>query len=271
MSFSPTPAWIQRWFPRRWSEVAGNAAIVQFWMNAIVAGLCNALFTGPTRSCKTRTMNLGIRALVCSNRTEDHSPCGVCAACKASADGRPAENGIFAALCHSQYSIFPIDCENVTAEYLDELRRESSMDSDKTVVVLDEVAALGRRRLEGKLLKLIDESQAIWIASAISLKRKKGSRKGEYTERLSPEMRARFAVKLGTSLPHPDALWPWIIARASEWNITLVDPDVTLPLMVTRSQCRVGFLLHLFAFAAALPERSIGPEDVERFNFDVTD
>jgi hypothetical protein len=216
-------------------------------------------------------MSLGVRALVCSNRTDDHSPCGVCAACKASADGRPAENGIFAALCYSQYSIFPIDCENVTAEYLDGLRQESEMESDKTVVILDEVAALGRRRLEGKLLKLIDESQAIWIASAISLKRKKGSRKGEYTERLSLEMRARFAVKLGTSLPHPETLKLWIVERAADWNITILNPDITIQLMVTRSQCRVGFLLHLFAYAAALPDRSIRPVDVELFNFDVTD
>ena len=48
------------------------------------------------------------------------------------------------------------------------VRYDGELDSDKVIVYLDEVGALHRRRLEGKILKLVDETPAIWIASAIS-------------------------------------------------------------------------------------------------------
>ena len=74
MSWSPSPSWIQRWFPERWSEIAGNSKMIQVWKNFLVNGPCNALFTGPNRSGKTRTISLGIRALVCTNRTPSLDP-----------------------------------------------------------------------------------------------------------------------------------------------------------------------------------------------------
>ena len=74
MSSSPSPSWIQRWSPSRWTEIVGNAAMIQVWLNFIANGPCNALFTGPSRTGKTRTISLGTRALVCTNRTATHDP-----------------------------------------------------------------------------------------------------------------------------------------------------------------------------------------------------
>lgn len=271
MSWSPTPSWIQRWFPARWSEIAGNAAMIQVWLNFLASGPCNALFTGPNRSGKTRTISLGVRALVCTNRTPTFDPCGQCASCKALHEGRAQHNGVFAAISGSEYSFHPIDCENATPEELDALRYDGELDSDKVIVYLDEVGALRSRRLEGKLLKLIDETPAIWIASAITLKRTKGKRKGEWTERLSKEMRGRFPIKVGTAHPHPDDLYPWIVARSREWNITIREENVTIPAMIKRTQLRVGYLIHIFAWAATKSDRTIGPDDVNGFNLDSTD
>ena len=267
----PTPQQIRRWFPGCWTEIAGNSKVVETWKNFIANGLCNALFTGPSRSGKTRSISLGIRALLCPNRTELLSPCGKCAACKATAEGRTVHAGVFTAITGSEYSFYPVDCETVTADELDSLHAEVEAENETTIIYLDEVAALRRRRLEGRLLKVIDESEAIWIASAISLKRKKGSRKGEWTERLSKEMKGRFAIKVGTSLPHPDDFRIWIEAIARDWEIRIIDPETTIPLMVKRSRCRVGYVVNMFSAAATRNDRAIGPNDVKGFNLDTED
>jgi hypothetical protein len=272
MSWSPSPSWIQRWFPAKWSEMIGNAAVKRIWMNFLLNGLCNALFTGPTRSGKTRMISLGIRALVCTNRTDTLDPCGKCAACKTLGEGRTVHNGVFAAMCGSEYSYHPIDCENVTAEELDALTYDGGLDSDKAIVYLDEVGALRRRRLEGKVLKLADETPAIWIASAITVRPKKElRRKAPPVVRLSEELRGRFPVKIGTSHPHPDDIHDWIVDRCREWNIIILDEEVTIPAMIKRTRRRVGYLIHLLAFAATKANRTLSLDDVLGFNFDAAD
>ncbi len=269
MSWSPSPSWIQKWFPARWSEMIGNAEIKRVWINFLLNGLCNALFTGPNRSGKTRMIRLGIRALVCTNRTATHDPCGKCAACKALGEGRTVHNGIFAAMSGSEYSFHPINCGNVTGEELDALQYDGGLDSDKVIIHLDEAGALRRRRLEDKILTLVDETPAIWIASAITLKPKKelGGKKPP-VERMSKEFRGRFPVKLGTSNPHPSDAHDWIVDRAREWNIAILDPEVTIPAMIKRTRCRVGYLIHMFAFAATRTDRTLSLDDVNGFNLD---
>ena len=272
MSWSPPPSWIQRWFPERWSEIAGNAAIKNLWMNFLMNGLCNLLITGPNRSGKTRVVSLGVRAQVCTARTSTHDPCGKCAACKALGEGRTVHNGVFAAMSGSEYSYHPIDCENVTVEELDALRYDGELDSDKVIVYLDEVGALHRRRLEGKVLKLVDETPAIWIASAITVRSKKPLAGGKPpVERLSKELRGRFPVKIGSSHPHPDDLYQWIVDRCREWNITILEEEVTIPAMIKRTRRRVGYVIHMFAFAATRKNRTLSLDDVNRFNLDAED
>ena len=271
MSFNPTPSMIQRWFPSKKSEIAGNMAIVSQLWNFIKNGSCNALITGPSRTGKTRTILLWVKAFLCTNRTVDLDSCGKCDTCRMLGEARGAHYALYSRLTGTEFCYHPIDCEKVTADELDELEAEGELHSEKTIVYLDEVAVLRQRRLEGRLLKLIDETEATWIASAISVQRKKGNRKGEWTERLSKEMRSRFPIKIGTSLPHPDDLCQWIDDRCAEWNITIHDPKLTLPLIARRTDQRVGYVIHMLAFAATKSDRSLGPEEVKAFNLDSTD
>jgi hypothetical protein len=154
---------------------------------------------------------------------------------------------------------------------LEALRIDGDLHEEKTIVYLDEVAALRTRRLEGRLLKLIDESPAIWIASAISLKRKKGSRKGEWKDRLSKEMKGRFAIKVGTSSPDENDLHQWIEDRCVDWNLTILDPEATIPLMISRTEKRVGYVIHMLAYAASRDNRDLSYDNVKQFNLDTTD
>lgn len=271
MSSDPSPGDIQRWYPSKWSEIAGNAPLVKLWKDYITNGPCNTACTGPNRTGKTRLTSLGIRALLCINRTPTLDPCGKCSCCKMLGEARTSHYGLFAAISESQYGFHPIDCENVTAEELDILRMEGDLEKSTTLVYLDEVAVLRSRRLEGKLLKLIDESKATWIASAISLKKKKGKRKGEWVDRLSTEMKGRFAIKIGTSLPNYDDLYQWIEDRCRDWNIHIIESEKTIPEMIKRTQRRVGYVIHMLAFAATRSERVFTHDDVISFNLDTLD
>lgn len=271
MNGYPNPADFQRWNPDNWSEIVGNSEMVETWKNFIQNGPCNALFTGPSRSGKTRVISLGIRSLLCPNRTVSLDPCGKCDACKMLEDGNTVHAGVFSALTGSEYDFYPIDCEKVTGAELDDLYKEVCIEKENTIIYLDEVAALKRRRLEGTLLKWVDESKAIWIASAISLKRKKGKQKGEWKEKMSKEMRGRFSIKVGTSNPHPDDLEDWIKERSEVWGITIIDPESTIPEMVARTRCRVGYVMNIFTWASTKTNRTIDPVEFEKFNFDVTD
>jgi hypothetical protein len=84
-------------------------------------------------------------------------------------------------------------------------------------------------------------------------------------------MKGRFAIKVGTSLPHPDDLCTWIEERSRAWQIRIIDPETTIPLMVKRSRCRVGYVVNMFSAAATRNDRSIGPNDVKGFNLDTED
>lgn len=182
-----------------------------------------------------------------------------------------ATYGIPMVLALSDYEFHPVDCERITSEEVDQLLLDANLQSEKTLIYMDEIAVLRGRRLEGRLLKAIDETQATWVASAISLKKKKGKRKGEWTERLSPEMKGRFGLKIGTSNPHPDDLAKWIVNRGMEWNIHISTPDATIGLLVERSHQRVGYVLHVLAEAAGKKGRTLTLDDVYDFNFDTLD
>jgi hypothetical protein len=271
MSPFPTPSDIQCWYPERWSEIIGNKAIVEKWKEFIQHGPCNTLFTGPSRTGKTRTISLGLCALACTNRTETLDPCGSCQACKVTHRAKAAFAGIYSKAFGNKYSFVQLDCERVSAEELENLHQMIELESSESIIYLDEVAALGRRNLERRLLKMVDESRAIWIASAIRLKRAEGPKKGQWIEQLSEEMLARFPMKLGTSYPHPDDLGPWIEGRCQAWNISIADKELTIRELINRTDRRVGILLHVFVAAATRPDRTISPELVSSFKFEAED
>ncbi len=266
----PTPREIQNWWPRKWSEVVGNTSLVALWLNYIQNGLCNFLVTGPNRTGKTRITMLGIRSLLCPNRTKTLDPCGQCATCKLVWSEKRSHAGLYSAMVDSNTSFFAFDCENLQQKDLDDFYENSQYETKGTIVYLDELEALRRRGFEKRLLKIIDECEACWIGSAITLKQKKGAKKGEYVERLSKEMKGRFAIKEGTSVPSREDLTRWISDRCKEWEITIRNPEITIPLMVERSQQRVGYVLHMLALGAA-KGRDLGPDDIEGFNLDTLD
>jgi len=265
-----TPREIQRWYPERWSEIAGNAKVIEAWWNFLVYGPCNVLITGPSRTCKTRLITLGIRTLLCNRREADQNPCGQCSPCKLLAGSWDSCTGVFRGLWRSEYSYYPIDCEKVTADELRCLHKEAELHSERSIIYLDEVAALRRRELEPLLLKQVDESRATWIASAIAVRKRLRRGRTRVTEGLSVPMQGRFGMKLGTSVPSETELTQWIRDRCDQWCLDIVEPDRTVPIVMKRTGLRVGYVLHFLADAAARG-RKLTPDRAEEFNLGPVD
>ncbi len=270
MKRQPTPREIQRWYPGRWSEIAGNSRLVQAWHDFLRHGGTNMLFTGPSRTGKTRTIALGIMAAMCPRRSAKMDPCGVCSTCQQLMNARETLNGLFSIMAGSRCSYFAVDCETVTVEELKQLTRDASMESATTLVYLDEVAALGRRGIDTVMLKAIDETPSIWIASAIAVR--KGNAKGSVKKipGLSDPMLARFAVKEGTALPLEPELTAWIKERCKTWEIAIEKEEQTIPLLIKRSRHRVGMVILVLAVAASRGRR-LTYELVDGFDFQAAD
>jgi hypothetical protein len=134
------------------------------------------------------------------------------------------------------------------------------------VVYLDEVAALGRRGLEGILLKPIDELPVIWFATAITVKKVDEQGRVKRTAGLSKPMRGRFSVKVGTALPGEEELTEWTRERCHAWQIA-IDKEETVALLVKRSNRRVGHVIHVLARAAS-EDRVLSYDLVHRHSFD---
>jgi hypothetical protein len=165
----------------------------------------------------------------------------------------------------SDYSYVPIDCGTVSREKLLGLRQEVDLESRKTVVYLDELAALHERDLESTLLKAIDESQATWIGSTIATRKKVRNRRTGKRPELSIPMLGRFGCKVGSSSPSASELSEWILSRCKEWGIEILDPSRTLPIVMERTNHRVGYVLHFLADAASRGYK-LTPEQAEEFN-----
>ncbi len=246
MNPQPTPAELQIWFPQKWSEFAGNRQLKETLIGLLENGVCNTLVTGWQRTGKTRMISHFLKALCCPHRNAEHDPCGKCPTCKSVGNARWEHSGAFKESPEG-YGFVAIDCLTVTRERLNGLTSEVDLESLKTIVYLDEVQALGERNLEGSLLKLMDESPATFIASAIALREPAAS---GLALGLTPPMLDRFHVKAGTWCPDDAELRQWIEDRCRAWAIELEAPGQTLDLVVRRSENVVGRAMTFLVNAA---------------------
>ncbi len=263
-----TPREIQKWWPEHWSEIVGNVSVVRALLNFITYGGANMLITGPSRSGKTRSISLGIMAVMCPNRTAQLEPCGQCTTCREIRNGRENVNGLFSLMADANANYFIVDCETVEHESLLKLSRDAAMEFGTTIVYLDEVAALGKRGLDSLLLKAIDETPATWVASSIAVRKADGSPKR--TPGLTNPMLNRFAVNVATTLPPDSLLIPWIRERCTAWDIALDDNEQTLPILIKRCRRRVGLLVKAMA-AAAMQGRLLDFKFASTYEFQALD
>ncbi|REJ67329.1 MAG: hypothetical protein DWQ31_11730 [Planctomycetota bacterium] len=269
MTPDPASREIERWSPTKWSEIAGNSGLIRVWLDFIRNSPCNTLVTGPRRSGKTRTILHGIKSLLCKLRSDSLDPCGLCRSCQAVDAILDEHTGLFRELAGNDFGFVPVDCQNISAEQLRALRDKAGWDDERCIYYLDEIAALGANGRDKVILKPLDEWPCVWIASAVTVNRRDGRGKKHQKDGLSPDVRSRFAQKVGTTLPTPSELTKWIKdrCREEEWNIHIEQEERTIPLLIKRARYRVGFVKQPIAVAAARG-RLLTLDLVRDFNFE---
>ena len=261
----PSPRDIQRWSPTSRNQIVGNTDILNTLANFSEQGPANLLVTGPSRSGKTRTIKLAIRALCCPFRLGPLDPCGQCQTCRDIGDVRGSHVGLFAGAAQSTFGYIAIDAETVSKNDLLALANDVEANNSNTLIYIDEVRAMESRGLVGTMLKVFDESPATFLASAITTKGPIWTGRRTKIQGIPEAMLARFLLK-GTSLAAAPEVTRWMIDRSVEWHIPIVDPEITIPLVLRRTGHRVGYILHFFATAASTRERRLTSDIAKNVN-----
>jgi replication-associated recombination protein RarA len=247
--------------PARWRDCIGNKTLIKMLRDIIrqirfdKIDLAKRLFvSGPSRSGKTATIKLFIKALLCERldpMTLD--PCGSCRSCLQQVE-RYGERGVETYLAESRFHYVPIDCTKVTgAKELIELLRELRDYDGTRVVYLDEIHRLQQRCLDEQLLKPVDELGFIWIASSAQ------------TEALDEAFLNRF-TKVKTELPSQEELALWLADRCIDFDIR--NESEALIRLTTRSDRIAGIALQALEQASLDRQTGLTLELVEGWTRD---
>lgn len=253
------PKQIERWYPDKWSEFCGNTKAIGILKKMVRNGPTSFLISGPSRSGKTRLVHLLVRSLLCKQLLPDLSPCGECDACKELGDGRFDLHGIDLSLINGRFRYHRIDCTRVPLEEILTLNQEIHRERELTIIYLDEAAELMERKLDKKMLTLIESGYAIWIATAIEMKpqqidqRSKPSKgKAIRKKKHGPSIPwlGRFPVKLQTFYPCEEDFRFWLHTRCQVWGIEIKDHEETVKELILRTESNLGYALHFLVHAA---------------------
>lgn len=268
--------------PKSWQDIVGNQEIVEHFQNMLykirVDGAIkgwNTLLTGPSRSGKTSEVKLFLRSLICLN-IADYSkiyPCFTCPHCKSNYEtygNRDWENEI-GMLGEENFKtpirclIRVVNCAEVTADELDEIVQEVRVHDERLkIIYLDEVHRLRHRRLDERLLKPMEDSQAIWIGSSANIEKNSM----DDTSKLDPMFQNRFSFRLKTQLPTIKELVAWLAKRCSEAELQVDEPvREILTIVAKRSQCVPGLALQVLNRAVKSRNRLLTKKIAEEFVF----
>ena len=229
---TPTAREIEMWFPRCLEDFIGNEEI----KNTLLNGLrlngdgANILILGETGTAKTSFIECYLRTRNCPN-VEDpmKGPCGKCHNCQ-TFDFSNSDEGLFAygrlrtegdkRVTH----FFHLNCYELDDVSLQNLRLNiTDYSGDRIIIYLDEVQELKNSRVSGMLLKMIRETEAIWLATGIT------------SDDLSPMFVRRFAERCRTELPKAEVLALFLKKRCEEWSINYESCDTLASLAVASS------------------------------------
>ena len=274
---------IERWQPERWDQVVGNQELKEYFWD-MIWGIrkgghrsgYNLLLTGPSRGGKTSGVTFGIKCLWCLDfDLETMNPCGKCNNCRMKVhlfgtDGwqefmeyEPVDG----TRRPTRFHYFPIDCTSVSEKDLNEVLFKVCVDDETLkVIYLDEVHRLGRRFMDERLLKPLEQSRAIWIASSAYVKKEEENKK-----KLEKMFQNRFTYRIDTQKPTVEELAVWLAERCAEWDIKCEDPEPTLTRLAQRSNQIPGMALQVLNKAHKRRSMLLTREMVDRHVFDLDD
>lgn len=276
---------IERWRPSRWDQIVGNQALkVYFWdmlwcvrQKGHRSGF-NLLLTGPSRGGKTSGVTLGIKALGCFNlNPETLNPCGYCSNCKAKVglygnDGWENSVDLFedeeTAKKAVRFLYLPLDCTWLDEEDIDKVVTKVRVDDGNLkIIYLDEIHRLSRRFMDERLLKPLEDCEAIWIASSAYV-RKQDDDEGRKRLELEKMFQNRFTYRIETQKPTSAELALWLAERCEEWGIQIEAAENTLCELTKRCHQVPGLALQVLNKAHKRRSRILTRNMVDEHVFD---
>lgn len=163
-----------------------------------------------------------------------------------------------------RYQYHPVDCTRLSEAGLEaKLTKIRVCNEDLRIIYLDEVHRLSRRFMDERLLKPLEDSPAIWIASSANVKSNGDDRHG-----LEKMFQNRFTLQITTELPDLDQLVIWLAERCYEWGIRVELPEVTLPRLAERCHQVPGMAPQVLNKAHKRRSKLLTREMVEEHTFD---
>jgi len=271
----------ERFRPRCWDDITGNEEIVEH-LKSMLLGIrvrrdftgWNTLITGPSRSGKTSLIKWFIRCVLCLNLAdlENICPCYKCLNCENDWDtfGSQEWENIIDFISDTvktpiRCSIYVVNCATTTERELDDIVGKVRVDDGMVkIVYLDEVHRLSRRNLDERLLKPLEDTKAIWLATSAYVKKDKI----DDSSKLDPMFQNRFSFRLTTSPPSVKKLAQWLAQRCIEANLKVDEPtkDI-LTIVAERSKCIPGLALQVLNRAVKSRDRMLTKKLAEEFCF----
>jgi|LakMenEpi03Aug12_release.lakeMendotaPanAssembly.Ray.scaffolds.fasta_scaffold191846_3 DNA polymerase III delta prime subunit len=271
MKMPPThPTSPTRWAPACWDDIVGNRQLKKFFRNlaSIIREeyrrtgkiskrtLYTLLLTGVSRSGKTSMLKFFVRCLTCQDLDAELNPCRyTCPACRHRPEIEGRE-GLFTATTTGSGEV-PVDLKiidcgrvNTPSEFGKEISKIELFPDVLQIVFLDEVHRLTRNGADEMLLKLIEDSESLFVLATA------------HPEGLETMVRNR-TVELPTELPGEVEFVTWIVSRCLEFGIACEDEAVIE--LATRSNRVPGMALRTLAVAATNPQ-GLTPDVVSDFS-----
>ena len=167
-----------------------------------------------------------------------------------------------------RFHYFPVDCTRISEADLERILLTVRRDDDTLkVIYLDEVHRLGRRFMDEKLLKPLEESRAIWIASSAYVKKEED----EGTKKLDKMFQNRFTFRIDTERASVGEFAIWLAQRCEDFGIKCDEPKVVLTRLAERSNQIPGMALQALNKAHKKRSKLLTLEMVEDHVFDLDD
>lgn len=248
-----TPLEIQNWVPPTLNHIVGCPVLRSHFCDMLRVDGCgvNTFVFGEPGTGKTAVVKAFVRSLMCPHRErESGTPCGNCETCR-SFDVRYDDKGLFAHLqpratgsCEAIH-FYPVNCGEVTEAKLREILSELREYEGHSLVYLDEVHRLIRRKMEHMLLVPLQELKTMWIASTAM------------PDDLDRMFQRRFAAKIATTLPEVAELTEFLRQRCEQWNVSVDHDPGTLDLLARRSRRITSDAVGQIAVAAGTKNRTL--------------
>jgi len=269
---------------KSWDEILGNADLKEYLKDLIYMVRCeghrtgfNALITGESRSGKTAAVEYGMKCLGCFDFDfETLEACGKCWNCTSTqqrSGNRDWENW-----CNIippemvptpiEYHYAPVDCTLLDQKSLNELTFDLEENQGMlNVIYLDEVHRLCSRNMDEKLLKPMEQFEAIWIASSAYADRDDGSGRRP----LEKMLQNRFTYRITTEKPSEEELMIWLAERCDQFGIKVESPKTTLRQLAERSNRLPGMALQVVNKAYKKRNKTLTMKILDKHVFDFDD